>query len=179
MSNEVKRYHPALIALHWLLAIAVLLAIGFGGFVLDGMANVNVHKPGLLRMHLVLGGLILLFTVFRLVVRARTPRPAPIVTGNPLADKVAVAAQHLLYAMTIFVALAGLALAYSANLFGVLYQHTGDLPESFDGLVAHKAHALFAYALLGVIALHVAGALKQHFVLKNGALSRISFFARN
>ncbi len=179
MSTEVKRYHPALIALHWLLAVAVLLAIGFGGLVLDDMANVNVHKPGLLRMHLVLGGLILLFTVLRLVVRTRTPRPAPIVTGSPLADKMAIGAQHLLYALTIFVALAGLALAYSANLFTVLYQHTGSLPESFDGLAAHTAHGMLAYALLGVIALHVAGALKQHFVLKTGALSRISFFARN
>ncbi len=179
MSTEVKRYHPALIALHWLLAAAVLLAIAFGGFVLDGMANVNVHKPGLLRMHLVLGGLILVFTVLRLVVRTRTPRPAPIVTGNPMADKVASAAQHLMYTLTILVALAGVALAYSANLFAVLYQHTGDLPASFDGLAAHQAHGLLAYTLLGVIALHIAGALKQHFVLKTGALSRISFFARN
>lgn len=179
MSKEVKRYHPALIALHWLLAAAVLLAVGFGGLVLDGMANVNVHKPGLLRMHLVLGGLILLFTVLRLVVRARTPRPAPIATGNPAADKMAIAAQHLMYALTIFVALAGLALAYSANLFAVLYQQTGSLPVSFDGLAAHKAHSLLAYALLGVIALHVAGALKQHFVLKNSALARMSFFARH
>src|SRR5512135_2071606 len=50
MSVEVKRYHPALITLHWLLAVAILLAVGFGSFVLDGMANDNIHKPGLLRM---------------------------------------------------------------------------------------------------------------------------------
>ncbi len=179
MSKEVQRYHPALIALHWLLGVAVLLAIGFGALVLDGMTNVNVHKPGLLRMHLTLGGLILLFTLLRLVVRARTVRPAPLASGNVVADKVAIGAQHLMYALTIFVALAGMALAYSANLFAILYQNSGTLPESFDGFAAHAAHGLLAYTLLAVIVLHLAGAFKQHFVLKNGILSRMSFFARN
>ncbi len=179
MSKEVRRYHPALIALHWLLGVAVLLAIGFGALVLDGMANVNVHKPGLLRMHLTLGGLILLFTILRLVVRARTARPAPVATASPLADKVAIGAQHLMYALTIFVAVAGMALAYSANLFAVLYQNAGSLPESFEGFGAHTAHGVLAYVLLGVIVLHLAGAFKQHFILKNGILSRMSFFARN
>ncbi len=179
MSTEVKRYHPALITLHWLLAVAVLLAIGFGALVLHGMANDNIHKPGLLRMHMVLGGLILTFTLVRLIVRARTRRPAPPVTGSPLADKVSLGSQHLMYALTIFVALAGLALAYSTNLFAVLYQHAGSLPESFHGLAAHQIHAVLAFTLLAVIVLHLAGALKQHFVLKNGILSRMSFFARN
>jgi cytochrome b561 len=179
MSIEVKRYHPALIALHWLLAAAILLAIGFGALVLDGMANDNVHKPGLLRMHLVLGALILIFTLLRLVVRVRTPRPAPLATGKLLADKLGVGLQHLMYALTIFAALAGLALAYSANLFAILYQHAGNLPENFNGFAAHEAHGLLAYSLLGAIVLHTAGALQQHFILKNGILSRMSFSAKN
>src|SRR5512140_1788372 len=127
MSVEVKRYHSALIALHWLLAVAILLAIVFGGFVLDSMANDNIHKPGLLRMHVTLGLLILAFTAVRLVVRARTPKPAPLATGKPLMDKLAVGIHHLLYTLTALAALAGVALAYSAGLFGTLYQHVGNL----------------------------------------------------
>jgi cytochrome b561 len=178
MSAEVKRYHSALVVLHWLLAAAILLAIGFGSLVLDGMANDNIHKPGLLRMHIVLGILILLFTIVRLVARARTARPAPVVTDKPLLDKLAVGIHHLLYTLTILAALAGLALAYSADLFAVLYQHVGHLPKDFEGYLAHDIHGIIAYTLLGVIAVHVAGALQHQFVLKDGLLSRMSFLSR-
>lgn len=174
MSVEVKRYHPALIALHWLLAVAIFLAIIFGCFVLDGMANDNIHKPGLLRMHVTLGILILFFTIVRLVVRASTAKPAPLVSAKPAMDKLAVGIHHLLYTLTVLVALAGVALAYSANLFSVLYQSLGKLPKDFEGYAAHGVHGLLAYALLGVAALHAAGALQHQFILKDGIFSRMS-----
>jgi cytochrome b561 len=174
MSAEVNRYHSALIALHWLLALAILLAIVFGGFVLDGMENVNVHKPGLLRMHVTLGLLILAFTVVRLIVRGSTAKPAPLVSGKPMMDKLAVGIHHLLYALTVVVALAGVALAYRAGLFGFLYQQAGSLPKDFEDFTAHEVHGMAAYALLGVILLHAAGALQHQFILKDGILSRMS-----
>lgn len=174
MSAEVKRYSTAMIVLHWGLALAIVLAAGFGALVLDGMASDNAHKPGLLKMHLELGSLILLFTAVRLILRARTPRPAPLPSGNVAADKLAVGVQHLMYALTLFTALAGMMLAYSAGLFAILYQHVGSLPEDFDKYAAHEVHGWLAYVLLGAAALHVLGALKQHFVLKNGLLARMS-----
>jgi len=174
MSAQVTRYHPVLIALHWVLALAILLAIGFGGFVLDDMANDSVAKPGLLRLHVAIGVLILVFTVVRLMVRVRTPRPAPVATGKPLMDKVAVGIHHSLYTLTVLAALAGLALASSADLFGVLFRHAGSLPKDFDDFAAHAVHGVLAYTLLGVVFLHVAGALQHQFILKDGIMSRMS-----
>ena len=174
MPAEVTRYHPALIALHWLLALAIVLAFVFGSIVLDPMANDNIHKPGLLRMHVTLGILILAFTFVRLAVRARSAKPAPLVTGKPLMDKLAVGIHHLLYTLTVLAALGGLALAYSADLFGVLYHHAGSLPKDFDDFTAHEIHGLLAFALLGVAGLHVAGALQHQFILKDGILARMS-----
>jgi len=179
MSAEVKRYHSALIALHWVLAIAILLAIVFGGFVLDGMDNANAHKPGLLRMHVTLGVLILAFTMVRLLVRASTAKPAPLVSGKPLMDKAAVGIHHLLYTLTFVAGLAGLALAYKAGLFGFLYQHSGTLPRDFDDFAAHGVHGLAAYALLGVAILHAAGALQHQFILKDGIFSRMSLRSKD
>jgi cytochrome b561 len=178
MSAEVKRYHPALAALHWLLAIAILLAIGFGSLVLDDMANTSIHKPGLLRMHITLGILILVFTIVRLIVRARAAKPAHLVTDSPMMDKLAIGIQHLLYTLTVLVALAGLALAFSAKLFAVLYQGVGSLPKDFEGFIAHEVHGVLAYILLAAIAVHVAGALKHHFILKDGIMSRMALFRK-
>lgn len=48
MSTEIKRYHPVLISLHWLLAAAILGMYVFGSFVLDDMENSAPGKVGLL-----------------------------------------------------------------------------------------------------------------------------------
>ncbi len=174
MPAEVTRYHPALIILHWLLALAIVLAFAFGSFVLDDMDNANIQKPGLLKLHITLGALILVFTFVRLAVRARSTKPAPLVTGKPAMDRLAVGIHHLLYTLTVLTALGGLALAYSADLFNVLYQHTGSLPKDFEGYTSHEIHGLLAFALLGVAGLHLAGALQHQLILKDGILSRMS-----
>ncbi len=174
MPAETSRYHPALIALHWLLAIAIVLAFVLGSFVLDPMDNSSVRKPGLLRIHVVLGVLILAFTFMRMAVRIRFAKPAPLVTGKPLMDKVAVGIHHLLYTLTVLTALGGVALAYSADLFGVLYLNAGNLPKDFENFTSHEIHGLLAIALLGTAALHVAGALQHQFILKDGIMSRMS-----
>ena len=54
-----------------------------------------------------IGILILLFTIVRVVVRATSAKPAPLVTGKPLMDKLAVGIHHLLYTLTVLVVLAG------------------------------------------------------------------------
>lgn len=179
MSAEVKRYHPLLISLHWLLAIAILLAIVLGGLVLDDMASDNIHKPGLLRMHLTLGSLILLFTVVRLAVRAGTAKPAPLDADNPLARKITIGTQHLMYTLTVLGALSGLMLAFKADLFAVLYSNVRALPKSFEDYAAHGAHGVLVYALLGVVGLHLAAALKHQFVLKDNIFSRISLIKKD
>lgn len=178
MPTEVKRYHPVLIALHWLLALGILLAIFMGGFVLDEMKNTDPNKANLLRGHVTFGLIILALTVVRLVVRARTAKPAPLVTGKPLMDKLAVGIHHLLYTLTVLTALAGLGLALTTQIFPVLFQHTGNLPGDFDDFTAHAVHGSLAFALLGTIALHVAGALQHQLILKDGIMSRISPFSK-
>lgn len=174
MSAEVKRYHPALVILHWLLAIAILGELFYGGVILGDVENSDPQKVGLLQGHVVLGLLILALIIVRLIVRATTPKPAPLVTDKPLMDKVAVGVHHLLYTLTVLVVAAGLVLAFSTHLFRVLFAHTGSLPKEFDDYIAHDVHSALAYTLLAFIALHLAGALHHQFIRKDGILARMS-----
>lgn len=178
MSAEVKRYHPALIALHWLLALAIIGMFVFGGFVLDDMENTEPGKAGLLSLHLIGGIIILALTVVRLVVRIIAPRPAP-VPGSRGAQKVATGIQHLTYTLTVLIVVSGLMLAFKADLFAILFSHTGSLPKDFEDYSAHEAHGYLADALMAVVALHVAGALKHQLVLKNNIMSRITFLSKD
>lgn len=172
--SEVKRYHPSLIVLHWLLAIAIFAAFVMGAFVLDDMKNDAPQKMQLLQLHVIGGISILILTLVRLIVRVQTEKPAPVVTGNPKMDKVGTGVQHLLYLMSFLAALSGMALAIKSDLLNVLFKHVGSLPADFEGYAAHNVHGLMAFGLILLTLVHVAGALKHQFILKNGMLSRMS-----
>lgn len=178
MSAQVNRYHPALIVLHWLLAVTILMVMYYGAIVLGGMENKDPGMPTAIIVHGAFGVAILVFTLVRLGVRAGTAKPPHLKSGKPAMDKLAIGVQHLLYTLTVLTVLAGLGLAYSTHLYAVLFQHHGSLPKDFDDFTAHTVHSLFAYSLLGLIGLHLAGALQHQFVLKDGILSRMSLWGK-
>lgn len=171
--SEVKRYHPTLIVLHWLLAIAIFAAFVMGAFVLDHMKNDVPEKMQLLQLHIIGGISILVLTIIRLIVRIKTAKPAPVVTDNPKMDKVGAGVQHLLYLMTFLAVFSGMAVAIKADLLNILFRQVGTLPADFEGIAAHGVHALMAAGLILLTLLHVAGALKHQFVLKNNMLDRM------
>lgn len=178
MTAQVNRYHPALVVLHWLLAVTILMVMYYGSIVLGGMENDNPHMPKALIVHGTFGIAILLFTLVRLAVRAGTAKPPHLASGKPALDKLAIGVQHLLYTLTVLTVLAGLGLAYKTHLYAVLFQHTGTLPKDFDDFTAHAVHSVFAYSLLGLICLHAAGALQHQFMLKDGIFSRMSLLGK-
>ena len=172
--SEIKRYNSTMVVLHWLLAILILGAIFMGAVVLDEMDSDHPQKILLLKLHIIVGIGILLFTLLRLIVRFRTPQPAPVTSNNKWMDMLATGMHYLLYLLTILTALAGLTLAFSADLPAVLLNHIGELPKDYEDYLAHEAHDVFANLLLFTIVLHAAAALYHQFILKDGLLSRMS-----
>jgi cytochrome b561 len=142
--------------------------------VLDEMDSDHPQKILLLKLHIIVGVGILLFTMLRLFVRFRTAQPAPLVSNNKWMDMLATNVHYLLYLLTILTVLSGLTLAISADLPAVLLNHIGELPKDYDDFLAHEAHGIFANLLLITILLHAAAALFHQFILKDGLLSRMS-----
>jgi len=170
----IKRYNTSMVILHWLLAIFILGAIFMGALVLDEMDSAHPQKIMLLKLHIIVGAGILLFTLLRLILRFTTPQPAALAGNMGMMDKLAAGMHYLLYLLTIATALAGLALAISADLPAVLLNHIGELPKDYEDFIAHEAHDIFANLLLGTILLHAAAALYHQFILKDGLLARMS-----
>jgi cytochrome b561 len=172
--SGTKHYNTTMVILHWLLAIFILGAIFMGAFVLDGMDSIHPQKIALLETHMIVGIGILLLTLLRLVVRFKTPQPAPVAGGSKWMNLIATGVHYLLYFLTIVTALAGMTLALSAKLNEIVFQHIGTLPKDFEGYVAHEIHGVFAELLLLTILLHIAAALYHQFILKDGLMSRMS-----
>ena len=176
---DQARYTRTAIALHWLLALLLIGLAGSGCY----MANLpfSPAKLKLINWHKWVGICVLALSALRLLWRLthRPPAlPPAVLEAMPGWQRVAHHGVHaLMYLLFFAVPLAGWAYSSAAGfpivLFGVL-----PLP---DWLGADKAlaagikplHALLAMALMALVALHVAGALKHQLIDRDGLLSRM------
>lgn len=173
MSVEV-RYHPGSIALHWLLALMILGSLAVGLY-MTGLP-LSPTRLKLVNWHKWAGVTILALSAVRLLWRL-AHRPPPAAPMPAWQRRAAHGAHAVLYALFFAVPLAGWAYSSATGfpvvLFGVL-----PLPD-FVGAdralseTLKPLHQWLAYVLAAVVALHVAAALKHHFVDGDGLLWRM------
>lgn len=175
---QPSRYHPLLVALHWLLAFLILGSLGFGALALKAVPNTAPEKLNLLRGHMLMGGLIGVLMVLRLVTRLVTDHPPAASTGNALLDRLAPWVHRGLYALVFGILLSGVGISAFAHLPAVVFGGVGNLPANFDALAPRQAHGALAEILLLAIALHIAAALYHQFVRRDGLFARMGFGAR-
>jgi len=175
---EVSRYHPLLVAMHWLLAFLIIAALALGALVMAKLPNSDPMKLEALRSHMFGGALILTLMLVRLFVRTRTVHPRAATTGNSLLDKVAWASHRLLYGLVIAMVASGATMALQAGLFEIVYGGRGTLPPDLWVYPIRSVHYLLSRLLMALIALHIAGALYHTLILKDGLLRRMAFGRR-
>ena len=175
---QVRRHHLALVALHWLLAILIPVALVMGSAVLSKIPNSSPEKIDALKGHMIAGGVILLLMLVRVVVRRVTVHPPAATTGFRLADKVAVIAHLLLYVAVLAMAASGISMAVVADLPAVVFGAQGALPADFANLPARTVHGVVAKVLMALIALHIAAVVYHQWVRRDGLLARMGWGAR-
>jgi cytochrome b561 len=174
-----ERYTGPAIAAHWLLALMILGSLAVGWYMSD--LPVSPQRLKLYNWHKWAGVTILALSVLRLTWRLThrpPPLPASIEGAMPPWQRTAYHATHtLMYALFFAVPLAGWAYSSMAGFpivwFGVL-----PLPDfvPVDKELAKQikpVHAWLAYTLLALVVLHVAAALKHHFVDRDGLIHRM------
>jgi cytochrome b561 len=177
MMTFVSRYHPLLVALHWILAMLIIAALALGALVMVKIPNTDPMKLEALRSHMIGGSLILVLMLGRLVVRLRTEYPAPPSAGHALLDRLAWASHRMLYVALFGQALSGLVMALQTGLPGIVFGG-GTLPADFWVYPMRSVHYLFSRMLMALIVLHIIGALYHTLLLRDGLLRRMWFGRR-
>ncbi len=178
-SSPLARYSLTAIALHWMLAVAILSAFLVGLYLED--LPFSPAKLKLINWHKWAGVTILALSVLRLVWRLthRPPAlPEPIARSMPGWQMAAFhGTHHLMYLLFLAVPLLGWAYSSAAGrpivLFGVL-----PLPDfvPVDPALADAIkpwHGNLAWAMALLVAMHVAGALKHQLIDKDGLIGRM------
>ncbi|MGB0440521.1 MAG: cytochrome b [Paracoccaceae bacterium] len=175
----MTRYHPVLIALHWVVAVLILGALLVGGPMLEDTPNSSPDKVGALFGHMTVGLVILGLMGLRLIVKIATPAPAHADTGHGLLDRLGDVSHWGFYALVLGVVLSGVGIARGADLFAIVYGGSGaPLPDSFADLGARVGHGILTKVLLALVGLHVAGWAYHQFILKDGLIRRMWFGGR-
>jgi cytochrome b561 len=175
--TQVSRYHPMLVALHWILAFLIVAALALGAVVMVKIPNTDPMKLEALRSHMTGGLLIALLMLVRLLVRAQTKHPSAASTANPVLDRVAWASHRMFYGVVLGMAGSGIVMALQSNLPAIVFTGQGSLPPDFWVFPIRSVHYLLSRVLMALIALHIAGALYHTPILKDGLLRRM-FFGR-
>ncbi len=177
------RYTTVAVALHWIIALMIVSLI-LVGWQMGDMENGAPGKEQLYQLHKSFGITVLTLTVARIAWRILNP-PPPLPAGMKTWERTASHAVHLgFYGLMLAMPLTGwlyVSTAYEFDVSTVLFGLVSwpDIPGV--GFLAnetgHEAvefvHSKLAWLAIGLIVLHVAGAVKHDLLDKEGVLNRM------
>ena len=183
MSAHSERYTSVAITLHWVIALAILGMI-FGGWYMTDLPDGAPGQYFLYQMHKSVGITILLLSIARIIWRVMN-RPPALPDDMNGREKTASHLVHLgFYGLMILLPLTGWlysSVSVKLDVPTVLYFVVSWPDAPFvDGLKTEAAsgvvnfiHSKLAWVTLGLLALHVAGAVKHEFSAEEGVLKRM------
>jgi cytochrome b561 len=168
-------YTRTAIALHWLIAIALVATFGVGFYMHD--LPLSPFKLRIYSWHKWAGVTIFLLVLFRLGWRFTHRPPAPPV-GTPAWQHTVAEATHLLiYVLMIAIPLSGWLMS-SAKGFQTVYFGILPLPDLLAknkelGDALAFVHKILNFTLAGVVLAHAGAAIKHHFIDRDDVLTRM------
>lgn len=170
-----KRYHPVLVALHWVMAVLIIFLLLVGNLFMVWLPN-DTAKLMPLQMHMLTGISVGVLLVARFIVRVVTKKPAPATTGNPTLDFIGRLTHWGLYLFSLGMVISGMGISSAANLPVIVFQGQG-FPQGFDFYTfpPRIGHEFVSYGLFVLVALHIGAALYHQFIRKDNLLSRMWF----
>jgi cytochrome b561 len=172
LKSTSTQYGSVAIAIHWLSALAVVLAF-VAGLVL---ANSEPVPAPLLVAHIVLGLSVFALTLLRIVWWLAADDRPPLPADQPRLQQLAAKTVHaLIYVIVLLMATSGI---MTIVLSGAIPALAAGAPvPDFSELVPRVAHGVMSKLLLVLLAGHIGAALYHQFVRRDRLLARMGIGA--
>ncbi len=172
--NTAVSYGWVAKSLHWSMGVLMIGMLALG-YYMNGLES-TPFKFDLYWWHKSFGTLVLMLVAVRLAWKAANPHVAPV--PMPRWQVMAARAVHFsLYVLMFAMPLSGLvmssAFGFPVSFFGLFTLPSLISPDKELGSLAAELHEIGMYALFALISLHVAAALKHHFLEHDGTLRRM------
>jgi cytochrome b561 len=160
---------------HWFTALVFIGMLCFGFYLSFGGLEREVKGP-LMGIHKSIGTLFLAFAFWRIGWRLAQGFPKDVAV-MPAWQSIAAKATHWLLLLSVLaMPLSGVIMSIyggrAINVFNWFTIPAQDKIETISGL-AHSIHSYAPYAIAALITLHIAAALKHHFIDKDATLKRM------
>lgn len=177
LKNTPSSYGLVSRANHWITAFAFIMAIVIGIYAEEFMEK-GPDRGELFQLHFSLGVSIFSLMLIRMLWLKISPNPEPI-GDNRQEIVLAHIVKGFLYLSMLALPISGYIMVdlkgVDINVFGQFV-----LPHLFEAdkestlrAIAKTLHVWGGFAITGVLLLHIAGALKHHFILKDETLRRM------
>ncbi len=188
MSNKIERYSTVAVVLHWVIAAVIVLQL-FLGWRMSGLDGAD--RSFVLQIHKSIGITILILSVVRLVWRLRNPPPAADASLTRIERVLSTWVHRGFYVVMLGLPLTGWAMisltrgGTMTRLFGLIpwppvpfLNRLAAGPRDMMAGVLENAHSALVLITIALFLLHVAGALKHHFISRDRVLQRMVTWMR-
>ncbi len=169
-NDLTQKYNKGLVIIHWVTALLIIGLFPLGKYLEELEA---ADKMGVLKLHAILGLVVLGLTIIRSVMYFTSARPPHLKTGSAVNDKIMIWIHNAFYFLMLGIGLSGVATmilgGYKAGLLAnnpELFAHHGELPSL-------GVHNILATILMVLLVLHVIGVVKHYVQTKENALRRM------
>lgn len=178
MPDTVNKLSTTTVALHWLVGVMMISLLAVGIY----MEEFEVYS--LYPIHKSMGVLILLLVIPRVIHRIRSGWPEPAGQYTAVEQWLSKIMHYTLIIATLMLPLSGMLMSgmggrgiyvFGLELMSANLDAAGEvvaINKSLAGL-GHSMHGWGGNILLVAIPLHIVGALKHHFMDKDGTLRRM------
>ncbi len=176
LRNDNRRWGGVTKLLHWTIALLVIGLLGVGLFMID--MPLSPDKVRIYALHKSVGVTVLALMLLRITWRSSERQRPALPFGMPAWERMAAHASHaLLYVALLVMPLSGWLFNSAANFplqwFGWFSLPSLAAPDPALKALARSVHHWTAYALIGLVSLHVLAALKHHWFDRDETLRRM------
>ena len=171
---DVVTYSKGSKVLHWLIAIIVIAMLSFSFFLGDLPGK---YQASAYMMHKSFGLTVLFLVIARFFWILHSGKPALPVSVPTWEKPLSRLVQYAVYVLLVSMPICGWVMSVAENrvpsYFGLFRM---PLPISENKALSNfmdQSHVTIAWILIALIILHVAGALKHHFINKDNVLKRM------
>jgi len=180
ITNDSSSYGWGPIAMHWLVAIAIIVLYGLGLY-LDTLSYYDPEYRTVPHWHksigLLLAGMFLIRLGWRLFNRPPAPLPQP-----PLLTLATHAAHSLLYIILAVILVSGYLISTADGRAIAVFNwfEVPAIPAMIENQedVAGEIHELAAHSLIFLAVIHALAAFKHHFINRDDTLKRMLGFKK-
>ena len=166
----------------------IIIALSMICLLIVGLYMSETETYSLYPIHKSVGVIVFVFAVFRIIHRIKEGWPEPVSEASKFQQLIAKLVHWGLISLTAIYPISGMMMSggggHGISVFGVdllasnYNEVTGEaiaLNEEIAS-IGHTLHGTLTWVLIGLIVLHVAGALKHHFIDKDDTIKRMFTF---